>query len=46
MVEGRLRGWRGVENNRLRALSVYNLASFDVDEKIKWFQEISSEERD
>ena len=34
-VGSRLRGWRGVENNRLRALRLHNLASFDVNEKIK-----------
>ena len=45
-AEGRLRGRRGVENNRLWALRVHNLAPFDVDEKIKVLQEISSEERD
>ena len=44
-AESRLRGWRGMENYRLRALNVHNLASFDVDEEIKVLQKISSEER-
>ena len=45
-TEGRLRGRRGTENNRLRALRMHNLAPFDVDEKIKVLQEISFKERD
>ena len=35
-----------MENNRLWALRVHNLAFLDFDEKIKVLQEISSEERD
>ena len=34
-----------MENHRLRTLSVHNLSFFDVDEEIKVFQEICSEER-
>ena len=34
-AEGRLRGQRGVENNRLRALLMHNLTSFDVERRSK-----------
>ena len=41
-AEGRLRGQRGVENNRLQVLRVHNLLSIDVDKEVKVLQEISS----
>ena len=43
-VKGRLRRWRDVENNGLRALGIDHLVPLDVNEEVKVFQEISSKE--
>ena len=43
-VKGRLRRWRGMENNGLRALGIDHLVPLDVNEEVKVFQEISSKE--
>ena len=45
MAKSRLRSRRSMKNHRLQALSAHNHPSFDVDEEVKMFQEVCTEER-